>query len=390
MAEGLSNDLLWATFWIGLVSFIISSKDFSLPTAFVISLIKVLIPFVYFAFFFDGTWTFLDDIEYQSQGTTMLERGYNPVSTLLTSHGLANLFSLSGGFHILYGWWNVLAQYLFGQHYYSAIFLNVALTFVSGYFLFRVVRLCSFGQKYAQAFIVFFLFHWDVLVWSSLVNLKEILVLSLTIICFYSFLKILKTKKTKYYILLAAAVFPFLFLRFYLPFLLLIAGIAWVAVYQKGKRKYNLIFVLVIGFIFVLNFLGARATENFGRVDMLSAVPGAFRMALTPRPWVLNETSSFLVIPSILHWLFFIPSLWSAWKLSRRSKEISLLLIYLLVILLFYGSYEAIQGIRQRFQVSFIISWIQFHFIWLILRKKIPPSKPKRLNRSLIKLAEVK
>lgn len=195
MAEGLSNDLLWVTFWIGFVSFAISSRDFSLGTAFVISLIKVLIPLLYFAFFFDGTWTFLDDISYQSQGTTMLERGYNPASALLTSDGLSNLFSLSGGFHILYGWWNVLAQYLFGPHYYAPIFLNVALTFVSAYFLFRIVILCDFKRRYAQGFIIFFLFHWDVLVWSSLVNLKEILVLALTVICFYSFLKILKTKK---------------------------------------------------------------------------------------------------------------------------------------------------------------------------------------------------
>ncbi len=317
----------------------------------------------------------------------MLERGYNPVNALISADGLANLFSLSGGFHIVYGWWNVLAQYLFGRHYYAPIFLNVALTFVSAYFLFRIVILCGFGRKYAKAFILFFLFHWDVLVWSSLVNLKEILVLALTIICFYSFFQILKTKKNIYYILLAAALFPFLFLRFYLPFLLLIAGLVWVFVYQKGKRKYNLVFVLVIGFILVLNFLGARATDNFGRLDVIGAVPGAFRMALTPRPWALNETSSFLIIPSALHWFFFIPSLFGAWKLSRRSKEVSLLLIYLLIILLFYGSYEAIQGIRQRFQVSFIFSWMQFHFIWLMFRKKVPHSKFNS-HKTVVNIAE--
>lgn len=167
------------------------------------------------------------------------------------------------------------------------------------------------------------------------------------------------------------------------------AGLAWVVAYQKGKQKYNLIFALVIGFILVLNFLGVRATDNFGRVNLFSAVPGAFRMALTPRPWALNQTSSFLIIPSALHWLFFIPSLLGAWKLSQRSKEVSLLLIYLLIILLFYGSYDAIQGIRQRFQVSFIFSWMQFHFIWLMLRKKVRNSKLNYRNR-LINIAEVK
>src|SRR5581483_1368055 len=97
------------------------------------------------------------------------------------SSDLLLVINLSEGYHVLYTWWNLLAQHLFGQHYYSSVFLNVLSTFVSGFVFVRILRLLNFPTAYQRGALIFFLLHWDVLVWSSFVNLKDILVMTLTV-----------------------------------------------------------------------------------------------------------------------------------------------------------------------------------------------------------------
>ncbi|MEP0854542.1 hypothetical protein [Trichocoleus sp. DQ-U1] len=375
MAEGLTNDLLWAAFCMGLLSFWIASRQLSKITSFFVAAVKVLIPLLYFAFFYDGNWTFVDDIAYQFQGKKMLELGYNPITVLVNPEGLSNLMLLSGGRHILYGWWNILGQYLFGKYYYPPVFLNVFLTFISGYFLFCIAHLSGFSPKYAKGLLLFSLFHWEIVVWSSLVNLKDILIMTITIVAIYLILRL--SKQLNFYVLLGLGgiFFIFFWIRFYIPIVIMIATVIWISLFLKGWRRYILLVLSAIGSIFVAFFLGLENTiYNFNRLDQnwITILLGVIRMALTPQPWSIEPAYTFLFFPSILHWILFVPAVWGVWMLWRRSREAKLLFIYLALALLLYGAFQDIQGPRQRLQLTPIIAWAQFHFLWVIFKIQHP------------------
>ncbi|MBD2538443.1 hypothetical protein [Coleofasciculus sp. FACHB-SPT36] len=378
MAEGLTSDLLRAAFCIGLLCFWIASRNLSIFTAFYAALVKVLIPLVYFAFFLDGTWIFLDDITYQFQGTKMLQLGYNPITALVNPDGLSNLMSLSGGRHVLYGWWNILGQYLFGKYYYSPVFLNVSLTFISGYFLFRIAHLSGFSRKYAQGLLLFSLFHWEIVAWSSFLNLKDPIIMTLTIIAIYLILRL--SKQLKFYDLLGlgGVIFIFFWIRFYVPVVIMIATGIWLSLFQKGWRRYILLFLAAIGSIFVIFFLGLENTlYNFNRLEQnwTTILLGVIRMALTPQPWSIEPEYTFLFFPSILHWVLFIPAICGGWMLWRCSREVKFLFVYLVLTLFLYGAFYELQGPRQRLQITPIIAWAQFHFLWVVLKIQ-PPRIP--------------
>src|SRR6266566_1826856 len=150
------------------------------PAALAISCLKAAIPFVYFLEYFRRGWMRLDDVSYYGGGLTLLYKGNNPFLIFFTADGRAELFKLAGGQHVLYYWYNLLAAYLFGPLYASPVFLNVASTFISGAFLCKMVLASGFEERYARWLVVFFLLHWDLLSWSSFLNLKEPLVLMFT------------------------------------------------------------------------------------------------------------------------------------------------------------------------------------------------------------------
>src|SRR5262249_18312817 len=137
------------------------------------------IALIYFADFYDGRWDFLDDFIYAQQGADLIAAGYNPISALVTAHGRERMFTRSTGVHILYPWSHLRAEYGFGQSYRAAVFLNVLLTFVVGSATARMLEDFGFSRRYVRGFLILFLLHIEVLLWSSIVNLKDILILAL-------------------------------------------------------------------------------------------------------------------------------------------------------------------------------------------------------------------
>ncbi len=372
LAEGLTSDLLWTTFWIGLLCFWITNRDLSIVTTFFVVTLKISIPFLYFAFFYDETWNFKDDIAYQIHGIEMLRLGYNPITALLTPEGWHRLRVLSGGNHIIYAWWNLLGQYFFGEHYYSPVFLNIALTFITGYFLVRLTQLTGFNKQYAKAFLIFFLFHWELLAWSSFINLKDILVMTLTVTSLYCILKLSKKINLKDLSLLFFSLYWFYWLRVYITGLIIIATIIWLVLCYNGRYKFFIVFAALLLSFLIFKFAYPNKLSDVIDIisNLRSGFQGLFRMSLMPRFWAIGDKKSFLLFPSLLHWFFYLPTLWGLWKLWHRSKEISLLIIYLFLCLLLYGTFpENYQSSRRRVQVVFMIAWAQFHYLWLLTRK---------------------
>lgn len=376
MAEGLTLELiLVACFTLGL-GVLITRNFLPIQITLFVSLVKTSIPLIYFAWFYDGTWTFKDDWQYLSVGSELSRLGYTPISVLLEVYVL---FLYARGKHILYYWWNLLAVYLFGEHYYAPVFLNILLTFISGYYLFHTALLSGFSKRYAQFLSMFFLLHWDVLAWSSFTNLKDILVLTLTIIALYSILLLSKRFRKRHLLAFVVPLFLLAFLRFYVTVFILISALIYTFVYSLRYGYKSLFLLTIIGTLFSVYIIGLPSILASPIINELIPSPyGIIRMLLTPQPWSIERAYSFLLIPSILHWIMFFPSLFGGLKLRRLSKETNLLLIYFIIAILFYGSYQELQGVRHRVQVAPIIAWMQFHFLWMAVKGSFRVTVPTK------------
>ncbi len=398
MAQGVTFDLVWAALWVGLLGLWVSSRDLPFPVALCVAGVKIAIPFVYFGWFYDGSWTFLDDITYQAQGTEMLQLGYTPITALVNPEGIQHLISLSGGFHIAYGWWNLLGQYFFGEYYFSPVFLNVGLTFISGSFFLRIIYMLGFNTRYAQFLLVFFLLHFDVLLWSSLINFKDVIVLNLSIMSFYIFICLNKKFSIFHIFVLLCITFIFFWLRFYIPFIMIFSVLFWFCEESEilrnvikhkliiSRKSFFILLIILFSAISITHYLGLNRFLSYIKsfsVQPFVLIYGFIRMYLTPRPWSIDSSYSFLLIPSIMHLVLTLPSIYGGWLLWKRSKEARLVIIYLLAVLLLYGAYSEIQGIRQRFQVVWIIAWMQFHFLWIIIQGAVGYTKSPRSSQLL-------
>ncbi len=370
MGSGLTAQLAFAALAIGIVSVLVLARFLPLWIAALVAAAKVSAGLLYFGWLFDGRWVLLDDISYWEYGRELLNMGYDPVSVLVNPGGLTTLFILSGGFHILYPWWNLLAQFLLGPLYYAPVFLNIGLTCVAGVFLYRIARMDGFSVRYSQGLLVFFLLHWDVLVWSSIANLKDVLVMTLVLAACYYFLRVAEPgiSMPRRIAAVAGLAIPLLLLpwiRFYVPVLLMGAGACWILVKRPGWGKYGLLVVAMGAMVLVLP---SYIPYQYLALNPAATVYGTLRFALTPQPWSIDASYSFLQIPSMLHWLFFIPALGGGAFLWKRAPGASLLLVVLATLTVFYGMVPILQEPRHRLQIAFVWVWMQYHVIVSLVR----------------------
>ena len=393
MVDGLTAGLLCTAAVIGLGSVFIVHRIIGLSAALFVVGVKVAVPLVYFSWYYDGTWTHLDDLSYLQQGMVLLDAGYNPLTLFVKDGGLTMLISLSGGSHILYGWFNLFSQYIFGQYYYAPVFLNVLLTFISGWFLYRLAWVSGFRRTYCRWLTVFFLLHWDVLVWSSFVNLKDILILTLTIILLYCLVLISHSATLLRLAGVLLLIYVFFWVRFYVPVLALAAFAIYYFFVSHGGRmlKGGHFIALAITTVFVLWYLGVENLQvAFERLDTspLSVFVGTIRMMLTPQPWSIDPQYSYLILTSVMHVIWFIPAIAGGFLLWQRSRQTRLLIIYLCIMIIMYGAFQELQGPRHRVQIVFIVAWMQFHFLWALLAdcaKNIDTAKMNFRDRENLK-----
>ena len=360
MYEGLTNELLLEAIVIAALAALVAMRDLPAMAAMTIALVRVGISVIYFAWYYDGTWNVIDDLVYFSNGASLLSQDFNPISALLTFEGFEHLQVISGGHHVLYSWWNLLAQYLFGEYYFAPVFLNVLITFLTAALIHRTAALMGFASGYCLGLQCFYLLHWDVIAWSSLMNIKDPLVQFLTVAALYCAVRFLSRRDWTSVLGFVALIQIFYWIRFYLPFLILLTVACWIVWQWNDWRKFIIIALTVIGGYLSLPVLQQHSDSwNLSRI-----LDGSIRFTLTPLPWSILDGYSFLTIPAILHSLFLIPALTAAYALWRKVPMARLYLIYLGVIVFLYAITQDLQGPRQRFQVAFIFAWIQFHFLW--------------------------
>lgn len=364
MAHGLTPDLAFGAICVALAGYFIARRDLSPGASLLITLVKVGLVVYYFAWAYDGTWTYLDDWTYKRIAAEMLRMGYTPISGLEVQ-GQKMLMFLAGSYDILYYWWNMLAQALFGVHYYSPVLLNCLLTFISGYIFVRIMEDLGFERRYRQYFLMFFLLQWDVIVWSTFPNLKDVLVMTLEAGSLYFVVRLNRQFSMRALFGLLIFVHLLMITRYYSPLLIFLAWGIWAVQNIKGRSKYLIITGLGIAFAVILvPFMG-----ELHNVKITHMPVGTYYMLFTPPFWSVNAVpmNDYMAIPAFMQTVMFFPVIYAGWLIWRSSPRARLFIIYLIIGIMFYGSVPAVMGFRERFQFTTIIAWLQFHFLWWAL-----------------------
>jgi len=376
MSSGLNLGVTLELLLVFLFCLIVTRRYFDFKAALLLVGVRLAIPALYFAFFFSQEWTIGDDVEYFEDAWSLVEAGYTPWS-LLGAEGRAELsVPAQGGRHILYLWWNHLAQYLFGRGYYVPVFLNIALSFAVASWLTAMVKMSGLGDRiHLRLLYVFAVFHWDVVTWTSFLNVKEPLVLFLCTAVFFCFFSALYAtecarKKALWLLSSAAAMFALTWLRYYVPVLIFVSLMIWAVYEYRSRNVYVILAVgLVIGWLAFPYITSENIETQHINLDLVQFLYGIVRFPLTPRPWGLEGAYHILLIAATLHWLAFMPMLIGGWSLGQSGPLFRALAIYALVMVCFYASVVYLQDARHRYQLVIVEIWMQYQGIRLLLER---------------------
>lgn len=338
--------------------------------ALIVSFVKVALPLGYFVTAFQPQWTFLDDLYYVHQGEVLLSRGYHPFLSLFDKGMWATLVGMASGLHILYGWWNFLAQWLFGTYYWSPIFLNVIASAVAARGLFIFLGHGGWARESAWAATLFFALHWEVLAWCSVSNLKDILVMTLMMYQMVAMEGLARARRRRFAGIaqLAFCVVMLGFVRFYLPVILFAAFFAWLFVTRAvavSRMKLAVMVLLVAGA--ALSVLSMRLQGTAEEVAPLSAFTGILRVIVTPQPWSIDEAFGFMTLPSVMHWLLLPVLPFGAYALWRDKGIGRLVLIIVATLVFFYAIVPDLQGPRSRVQMLPLIAVLQYRGLLMLI-----------------------
>jgi hypothetical protein len=193
------------------------------------------------------------------------------------------------------------------------------------------------------------------------VNVKDVLVQLMTIAFFLYTIRFVRRREKGSLAICCLLFFAFLHVRFYIPFIIAGAAAIWVFLEWRDVRKYPL---LAGGLVMGLWMLPGRAWRLWESVAFFDIAYGICRFTLTPQPWDIQDSYTFLFLPATLHWLMILPAVAGGMMLWRDSRVARLVLLYCGIMIFLYGVAEDIQGTRQRVQLSYIFAWMQMHFLW--------------------------
>ena len=405
--------------------------------AIIISFIKTLIPFIFFAFFIDSTWIGLgDDLMYLSNGTLLYDifsRIFNfELQYLEIDFVYDNYFkstapdfnkevALSNGvfdslsiFYSYYGyssfwlkpinWISFFSLILFGYNWYALVIVNIFINILSGLFLYNIALISGFNKNYSKYLLIFFLINVEILSWFSFVALKESLALFLIISIFYAYLSFLNNKiNFKIITLFIFSLFILSGVREYLPALLIVYFfLVYVLInYNISYFFNNFNIFLSIGIciaIFIYFFSPNYTTSTKEAFDLnvdiifnipfysfinfhtefLQMIKSFISYLFGPKPWSINDKYTFLFFASVLHFIFIPITIFGSFNLFREKINFRILLIFFILMGLCY-SYVFFEN-RHRIQFSFIYIWAQYNFLYKIFTTNFFYQKRKIVN----------
>ncbi len=334
---------------------------FGWQLALVVSSIKVSITLSYFLFFADGQW-FLggDDYGYFHKGadlflqeSSLIKIWSHPSMTyyLEEQHSIALPIII-----------NYLSVAVFGLHYYAPVFFNLVLTSLSTVFVGGILSSIRLERVYIVAGSLFFALHWVTLTWSSFLNLKEPLVTCLLMagIFFITTNKISVIGR----VLGVSVVFGLMLsVRFYYP-VLIVGGILFASVGYLN-RNVSIGIVAIVTLVFAL-VLDDEVRFFFQFANFANFPYEVVHFVLQPAPWKITPPASYLIIPSLLHWITLVGALGGGILLFMSGWPGRVIVSTAVSGIVFYGLIPMIASTRHRVPLESLIVVMQFHFYYVI------------------------
>lgn len=345
--------------------------------ALIIPLVRYLFCLIYFV-----VWSkyspiiLLDDQTYFQESKVIFETANGSISYLFSYNSIEYIASLAGGTHFGYYIYNFLSFVLFGQYYYSPVLLNVFFSILTSILLYRTLIRAGVNKSFCMFFLLFFSLHWDVLSWSSFINLKDILVSFFTV---WALNCLIRFRAGERFFPIASFIlicFVLLFFRFYLVYFLCLTAFIYLIFMKINKfnfswkgtiLKIGVLIIMPVVFYVALIKLFAKSLADIGGTT--NVLIGFIRFLLTPFPLTIEPDYSFLLFSALLHWLC-LPLLFYGLYLFVKRYFFSLLpfLILTLLLCVFYGSFAELQGPRHRVLISFFITLLQALSIFEVIK----------------------
>jgi hypothetical protein len=333
--------------------------------AFALMFIKVAIVVVHFTFFADGGWFYGgDDQSYFGRGIELLQTGRSPLD--IWSHPTALYLAQTRDSLWYFYLYNYFAVYLIGPYYYSPVLFNLLCSVLTVVFLARLVQPFSKNRQYVTFFVIFASIHWMTLAWTSFLDLKGPLVSCLMALALLGLARVPQNWfRNLLFVFASFAIFSKV--RFYFPGIILAGYVAAMSFEYKSwlLRRKGIVLVSLLPIVGIGLFILKRQVGLFLDLANFERFPyEALHFILQPIPWNITSATSYLLLPAILHWVFFVPGLIGAallWKRHRTGKQIC---ATLLVGVGFYGVISLIASTRHRFPFDMLFIILQYHFLW--------------------------
>lgn len=283
------------------------------------------------------------------------------------------------GYHFIYYIFNAYSIRFFGNGYYAPVAMNILLTVLIAFLGSMVVeRGFGFSNKDKKVFFALLLLHPDILAWSTIANLKDILVLLLHVLLFLSVIMLYKSRFFLSFAIAIPTTIILYFLRFYVP---LLFAVAFFCSHFSIKKNHNRLFFLY-GFIFLLVIIACNGINNLQsafektKENWVNPLYGVIKFLFTPIPFHTDIAYSFLNFPALIHWILLPFAFLGFRKIWRIGTPFSRFFIFYCISFFCISSvYSEFQGPRHRVQLDFAFAVIQYIGLLIFLRKNIHNKK---------------
>jgi len=374
------NSLIISSIILFIFSFFFGKLVFkSVATSLLVAFIKTGFYLIFFLFFFyKNNFNFPDSITYVKNARILFEE-YTLIELILNPE--QTVIKFSGG-HPFYYYWSFVSFFLFGAYIHSPIVLNILSTFLGSYYVYKISsKYFYISNKSSILLSVIYCLHWEALPWSSFFNLRDILIQVTILALIYYSLKIFNRLRFNTIIKLAIGLFILKYLRQHLAYIVffIIFLITFVNFKKYNLKIYLIIFFSTLSiFLYNLKYLDLLFQRWYERVVFNYGIE-IIRLFLSPLPIVqtVYNGHGFLVIGSIIN-IITLPFLLLGiiYSFKKNFMNAFVLFFFFITIIIVIGSYDNVQGPRQRLMISPIILLYTFlGFISVKLTNKIKYSK---------------
>ncbi|HEX7323834.1 MAG TPA: hypothetical protein VF292_00585 [Rhodanobacteraceae bacterium] len=338
----------------------------------VTSVVKAGLFLMYFGWFFNGTYTFDDDLRYLRLGEEFASHGIGLSDIISRYHYIVSTVT---GSNIAYYVFNASAVRLFGYGYYAPVAINIVLTFLEAGLLVKAARGgLGMSRRVGIGLFVALALSPDILAWSTIPNFKDTLVATATAGAIYAVALVDQHRMLRAVVVACAAAFVLALTRLYVPLMLGIAFGITLILSPRGRRNPWLWLLASIALLVVFRHLGhgslSGAVHEF-RAKLDDPVVGVVRFLITPIPFHTSPGYGFMDLPQLFYWAL-LPLMFYGMTCVWRKATVAgrFMVIYFVLMLLLYGSFSTLQGARHRVQIDGLVVIFQYFGVLALFRRR--------------------